>query len=77
MIKIYSNHNKNDVSYQFKIGQVFPNVEGKLLRIEINGSELSKLIETKEIPIHSIENSYIVWHGKHASRVLKVLKEMF
>lgn len=77
MLKIYSNHNKQDVSYSFKIGQSFPSVQGKLLRIEISGSELSKLMEAKEIPLCSTDNSQLVWHGRHAGRVLKVLRELF
>jgi hypothetical protein len=77
MIKIYSNYNKQDVSYSFKIGQTFPEVQGKLLRIEMSGNELSKLMEAKEIPLCSADNSHLVWHGKHAGRVLKVLKELF
>ena len=67
MLKIYSNHNKQDVSYSFTIGQSFPDVEGKLLRIEISGNELLKLMEVKEIPLCSVNNSYLIWHGKHAS----------
>lgn len=77
MLKIYSNHNKQDVSYSFKIGQSFPDVQGKLLRIEISSNELSKLMEAKEIPLCSVDNSYLVWHGKCAGRVLKVLRELF
>ena len=77
MLKIYSNHNKQDVSYSFTVGQTFPDVEGKLLRIEINGNELSKLMEAKEIPLCSTNNSYLIWYGKNAGRVLKVLKELY
>jgi hypothetical protein len=77
MLKIYSNYNKQDVSYSFSIGQAFPDVKGKLLRIEMNGKELSKLMEVKEIPLVSIDNSSLIWHGRHASRVLKTLREMF
>jgi len=57
--------------------QSFPNVQGKLLRIEVNGNELSKLIEAKDIPIQVNGNSYLIWHGKHAGRVLRLLRELF
>ncbi len=57
--------------------QSFPNVQGKLLRIEVNGNELSKLIEAKDIPIQVNGNSYLIWHEKHAGRVLKLLRELF
>lgn len=77
MLKIYSNYNKQDVSYSFSVGQTFPDVKGKLLRIEMNGKELSKLMEVKEIPLVSVDNSSLVWYGRHASRVLKTLREMF
>ena len=77
MLKIVTNHNRQDVTYSYTVGQAFPNVEGKLLRIEINGNELSKLMEKKEIPICAIDNSYLIWHGKQAGGVLKLLKEMF
>jgi hypothetical protein len=79
MLKIYSNHNKQDVTYSFTIGQTFPDVKGKLLRIEINGKELSKLIEAWEVPLEfeSTDNPYLIWHGKQAGRVLKRLREMF
>lgn len=76
MLKIYSNYNKQDVSYSFSVGQTFPDVKGKLLRIEINGKELSKLMEVWEIPFE-VENNSLTWHGKHASRVMKVLRELF
>ena len=77
MIKIYCNHNKQDVMHSFTIGQSFPNVQGKLFRIEIYGNELSKLNEVKELPLNLGGNSYLVWHGKHAGRFLKVLREIF
>lgn len=77
MIKIYCNHNKQDILHSFTIGQSFPNVQGKLLRIEVNGNELSKLSEIKELPLNLISNPYLIWHGKHAGRVLNILKELF
>ncbi len=77
MLKIYSNYEKQDVSYSFTVGQVFPDVKGKLLRLELSGKELSKLMEVKEIPLVLNDSSSLVWHGRHASRVLKILIEMF
>lgn len=83
MIKIYSNYNKEDVTYSFTAGQNFPEVNGKLLRVEINGSELEKLVETKEIPLYEsmngkpVKHLYLVWNGKEAGRILKTLREIF
>jgi hypothetical protein len=57
------------------LGQVFPDIKGKLIQLEINGKELSKLLEQKEIPICSIDTSYLIWHGKAAGHILKFLKE--
>lgn len=76
MVKIIANHNKIDITYSYTLGQTFPNVEGKLLRVEVNGAELSKLMEKKEIPICEI-NSYLVWHGKQAGGILKLLREIY
>lgn len=77
MLKIYSNHNKLDICYNFTIGQTFPDVQGKLSHIEINGNELMSLLKIKDIPIYSPEKSYLIWHGRHAGRIMKVLREMF
>jgi hypothetical protein len=77
MIKIYCNHNKQDVIHSFTIGQSFPNVQGKLLRVEIHGNELFKLSEVKELPLNLVATSYLVWHGKHAGRILNFLKSLF
>lgn len=76
MVKIVANHNKQEITYSYTIGQTFPTVEGKLIRIEVNGNELSKLMEKKEIPI-AADNSYLIWHGKQAGGILKILREMF
>lgn len=77
MIKIYCNYNKQNVVHSFTIGQSFPNVQGKLLRVEVNGNELSKINEVKELPLNILDSSYLVWHDKHAGRILKILKEIF
>lgn len=76
MLKIVTNHNKQDITYSYTVGQVFPDVQGKLLRIELNGSELNILIKEKEIPICGIDNSYFIWHGRNAGHILKILREI-
>lgn len=76
MLKITSNHNKKDINYSFTLGQSFPKVEGKLLAIEVNGHELSKLLEVYQIPLFSISNPYIMWNGKFAGRILKTFQEL-
>lgn len=77
MVKIIANHNRQDVTYSYTYGQTFPNVEGKLVSIEVNGKELSHLMEKKEIPICAADTSYLVWHGKQAGGILKLLRELF
>jgi hypothetical protein len=77
MLKIVANHNKQDITYSFTVGQTFPAVEGKLISVEISGKELVKLMEKKEIPLCSVDNSSLMWHGKSAGGVLKLLKEIF
>ena len=79
MLKIFCNHEKQNITYSYTMGQAFPDVKGKLLRIEISGAELEKLIETKEIPIYTSHGKTIclVWNGKEAGRMLKVLREIF
>lgn len=76
MLKIFANHDRQDITYTFSIGQTFPEVQGKLLRVEVNGKELSKLLEVKEIPVCLADNSYLAWDGKQAGRVLKTLREV-
>lgn len=82
MLKIITNHNKEDVTYSFTIGQTFPDIQGKLLRIEVNGNELEKLMESKEIPLYESINGkplktvYLVWNGKACGAILKTLREI-
>ena len=76
MLKIITNHNKQNIVYSFSLGQIFPDVQGKLLQIELNGKELTKLVQEKEIPICAIDNSFITWNGRAAGRILKLLKEI-
>lgn len=76
VLKIIINHNKQDVIYSYTLGQTFPNIQGKLIQLELNGKELAKLLEQKEMPISSIDTSYLIWHGKAAGSILKLLKKI-
>ncbi len=76
MLKIFTNHNKQDITYSYRIGQVFPDIQGKLLRIEMSGEELLRLNQEKEIPIHAIDSSYLIWHDRNAGRIVKILREI-
>lgn len=75
MLKIKTNHNKQDVTYSYTIGQTFPDVQGKLIQIELSGKELARFVREKEIPICAIDSSQLIWHGKNAGHVLKILRE--
>lgn len=77
MVKILANHNKVDVTYTYTLGQTFPDVQGKLLSVEVNGKELAKLMEVKEIPVCVATSSYLIWHGKQAGGILKLLREIY
>lgn len=77
MLKIMTNHNKQDIIYSYTLGQTFPEVQGKLLQVELSGKELAKLVEEKEIPVCAIDTSCLVWHGKQAGGILKLLREIF
>lgn len=74
MLKITTNHNHAVRVYSYTIGQNFPEIEGKLISVELSGNELKKYLETKEIPVQ--ETMHITWHDKHAGRVLKELREI-
>lgn len=76
MLKITVNHNKEDITHTYTLGQTFPDVQGKLIQIELSGKELIKLLEVKEIPICSISACYLIWYGKPAGSILKILKEI-
>lgn len=76
MLKIVTNHNKQDITYSYTSGQTFPDIQGKLLRVELCGYELKRLIEEKEIPICTFDSSYLIWHGKPAGSILKLLREI-
>lgn len=76
MIKIVANHNRQEIVHSYTLGQTFPNVEGKLVSVEISGKELSKLMEKKEIPICITDSSYLIWYGKQAGSILKLLQEI-
>lgn len=77
MLKIVTNHNRQDVIYTYTIGQTFPDIQGKLLQVELSGKELARLVQEKEIPICAIDSSQLIWHGKSAGSVLKMLREIF
>ena len=77
MLKITVNCDKQNIVHSCALGQVFPNVNGKLIQLEINGKELMKLSEQKEIPICSIDTSYLIWHGKAAGHILNLLREIW
>lgn len=77
MLKIVTNHNKQDITYSYTIGQNFPDIEGKLISIELSGKELQELLEIREIPVCEIDKAHLVWQGKHAGSVLKSLREIF
>lgn len=77
MLKIITNHNKQDITYTYTIGQTFPDIQGKLLQLELSGKELAKLVREKEIPICAIDTSCLTWQGRGAGSVLKLLKEIF
>jgi hypothetical protein len=76
MLKIFCNHNKQDVTYSYTVGQAFPDIQGKLLRLELSGNELAKLLQQKEIPLCAIDTSYLIWHDKNARHILKLLREI-
>ena len=76
MLKIIANHNKQDVTYTYTLGQTFPDVQGKLLQVELSGKELARLVQEKEIPICAIDTSCLTWNGRSASRVLKIVREI-
>jgi hypothetical protein len=77
MVKIFVNHNKEDLTYSYTQGQAFPVVEGKLLRVEMGGAELARLMEEKEIPLFETKGLYLVWQGRQAGSILKLLRELF
>lgn len=74
MLKIVCNHEKQEVTYSYTLGQTFPDVKGKLLRVEMSGKELDKLRETKEIPLYD-QTVHLVWQGKQAGHILKLFRE--
>ena len=76
MLKIVTNHNKQDVIYTYTVGQTFPDIQGKLIQVELSGKELARLVQEKEIPICAIDSSQLIWHGKSAGSVLKMLREI-
>jgi hypothetical protein len=76
MLKIFANVNRQDVTYSWSFGQVLPQVDGKLLRLEASGNELLRISGKKEIPVAAIDTSCIIWHGRNAGRILNLLREI-
>lgn len=76
MLTIYTEHNKQPITYTYTFGQNFPDIKGKLIRLELSGKELQKYDEAKELPLHQLNNVYLTWHSKHVGRVLKTLREI-
>lgn len=77
MIKIVASHQKQNVTHSFTVGQAFPDVKGKLISVEVSGKELAKLMEKKEIPLCSVDTSFLMWHGRRAGSILQTLRETF
>lgn len=76
MLKITVNHDYQDYTHHYTLGQTFPDIKGKLIQVEISGKELIRLLEEKEIPICSIDTCHLIWYGKAAGSILKILKEI-
>lgn len=82
MVKIVINVNRQDVVLSYTVGQTFPDVKGKLISVEVSGKELQRLqekrsLDEKEIPLNLPDTACLTWHGSHAGRVLRDLKELF
>ena len=75
MLKIVTNHNKQDITYSYTIGQTFPKIEGKLLSVELSGKELEKFLEAKELPVNEMKCA--TWYNEYAGRVLKFFREIY
>lgn len=77
MLSIYTEHNKQPITYTYTAGQNFPDIKGKLLRLELSGKELIRLTQVKDIPINAIDNSHLIWYGRFAGGILKLLREIY
>lgn len=84
MVKIVSEYNGRGVMQSVVLGQAFPDVKGKLMSVEVNGRELARLLQKRAaddrpipLPQHQQETSFLTWHGRHAGRVLRELRELF
>ena len=77
MISIVIENKKQLTTFSYNETGKFPDINGKLIKIEISGKELIKLSSIKNIPIYLIDNSCLIWHGKAAGSVLKILKELY
>ena len=77
MIKIHANVNKHDVVICFSIGQQFPSAAGRLISVEASGKELAAFLAKSETPINLLDGMSLSWHGKHAGRALRAMRELF
>jgi len=77
MLNVYTEHNKQTIIYTYTNGQSFPDIKGKLLKLELSGKELLRLTQVKEIPINAIDSSHLTWHGKSVGGILKLLREIY
>lgn len=77
MLKIHVNVNRQDIVLSYSTGQQFPKVEGRLSCVEISGKELQAFLVRNGTPVVSNDGMVISWHGKHAGRALRSMRELF
>lgn len=77
MLRILTNVGRQDVVLTYSSGQRFPKVEGRLVAVEAGGRELHELLTRQELPVVPNDGMVISWHGKHAGRALRALRELF
>lgn len=77
MIRIFTNVNRQDVVLTYSSGQRFPKIEGKLVSVEASGRELNEFLSKHETPVVPNEGMVIAWHGRHARRALRTMRELF
>lgn len=76
MIRIVTNVKCQDVVHSCSLDVSFPVIEGKLISVEVNGKELRRLAAAQELPLCSVDNISLTWHGRYAGRIVKVLREL-
>jgi hypothetical protein len=77
MLVIYTENHRKPISHSFTLGQIFPTIQGKLLKVELSGKELLKYSEAIELPICYSPIMTLVWHPPHVGRLVKSLREIF